>query len=87
METDCDTLTSSWSCDEAPSVTSHSPGCAIVHQIPILNVTYTEQKCLQDKGGSNIMSLSLSLFDQKHDPHFGNVLITSHSILTWQTNV
>ena len=50
METDCDTVTSSLSYDEVPNVMLHSPGCAIVHQIPILDVTYTEQKCLQDTG-------------------------------------
>ena len=60
METDCDTVTLSWSCDEAPSGLSHSPGCAIVHQIPILDVTYTEQQCLQ-KTGMFIAMLQVSL--------------------------
>ena len=60
METDCDTVTLSWSCDEAPSVLSHSPGCAIVRQIPILDVTYTEQQCLQ-KTGMFIAMLQVSL--------------------------
>ena len=54
METDCDTVTdtvtSSWSCDEVPSVLSHSPGSAIVQQIPILDVTYTEEQCLRKTG-------------------------------------
>ena len=62
METDCDTVTDtvtlSWSCDEVPSVLSHSPGSAIVQQIPILDVTYTEEQCLR-KTGSFIAITSL----------------------------
>ena len=81
METDCDTVTntvtdnvtSSWSCDEVPSVLSHSPGSAIVQQIPILDVTYTEEQCLRKTG--SFIAITCLMFNFRFSVfcHFGDV--------------